>query len=84
MSQWNTNGVALTTPLGADNKVDIGSCYLDWCSVLLQHTNLHPSAVLIFCLNACCVPAEMFMWSGVEREHESAKQSAKIIVCRKY
>lgn len=61
MSQWNTNGIALTIPLAADNKINIGDCYLDQCSVLLQCTNLHSSAVLIFYLNTCCDRAEMFM-----------------------
>lgn len=73
MSQWNTSGIVLTIHLGADNKVDISGCYLDWCSVLLQHTNLRLSAVLIFYLNTYCDPAEMFMWSGVEKVHESAR-----------
>lgn len=61
MGEWNTNGAALTIPVGAENQVDIGRCCLDQCSVLLQCTNLHPSAVLIFCLNTCCDPVEMFM-----------------------
>lgn len=61
MTQWNITGIALTIPLGVDSKINFGCCLLDQCPVLLEHTNLHLSAVFIFYLNSCCDPAEMFM-----------------------
>lgn len=55
MSQRKTNGIALMIPSGSDDKVEIGGCCLDQCSVLLQCTNLHLFAVLIFYLNASVI-----------------------------